>query len=200
MATTSINCPQCGDTLPLNFRHTKLVHCESCSSAIFMEDDSIRLIGEQSLLSEEPCLLERGVPIEIAGRDFVPVGQIRFNYERGYWEEWWIIDNGGQGWWLSIDEGDYVLEQPLERTFGIPFESYSVGATVEGWQVTEVDRGTCAGFMGELPEMILPGQSFRYAHLSRTGSKLLTVEFDDDGGEYQFEGEWIDPFEIKVRV
>jgi len=195
----TINCPQCGDELPIYFKWTKLVECQSCKSSIFLEDDSVKFIGKASTLSPEPSLLELRVPISIEDKIYTPLGKIRYSYGRGFWEEWFLI--GGKHhnleFWLSVDEGDFVLES--KANIVLPFkniERLSVGKKYGKFVVTEIGEGECMGFEGELPEPIAIGDIHKYAHLSEGGSDLMTIESSSDEIKI-FRGNWIDPFSIK---
>ena len=154
-------------------------------------------IGEASSLSPEPSLLQLHDPIQISGKDFLPIGKIRYAYGRGFWEEWFLTNNQNQKFWLSVDEGDFVLQQKSNIT--LPFKNLSavnVGRKYGKYVVTEKGTGKCVGFEGELPQTLKLGESHLYLHLSQGEGKLLTLE--NDGTENQtFEGEWIDPLTIK---
>ena len=193
----TINCPQCGDSLPIYFKWTKLVQCPSCKSTIFLEDESVKLIGKSSALSPEPSLLELRVPISIENKTYTPLGKIRYSYGRGFWEEWFLVGGKNREFWLSIDEGDFVLESRAKIV--LPFrniDKLSIGKQYGKFVVTEIGEGECVGFEGELPEPISIGDLHKYAHLSEGGADLMTVE--SSSGEIKvFRGHWIDPFEIK---
>lgn len=202
MYKDSKNCPQCGNALPLAFRYTKLTVCEHCDSTLFLEDHGTRLAGTRSVLAETPSLIQLKQPFQYAGKSYLPVGHIRYNYGYGYWDEWWIVDNAGDGSWMSIDEGDFAFELPQSLPDELPaFATLQLGKTVrlldKDWQVTELARATCEGFRGELPEIVTSGDQFDYAHLSGPQATLLTLEYSD-GQTYGFAGRWVDPFEIKV--
>jgi len=193
----TINCPQCGDSLPIYFKWTKLVQCPSCKSTIFLEDESVKLIGKSSALSPEPSLLELRVPISIENKTYTPLGKIRYSYGRGFWEEWFLVGGKNQEFWLSVDEGDFVLESRAKIV--LPFrniDKLSIGKQYGKFVVTEIGEGECVGFEGELPESISIGDLHKYAHLSEGGSDLMTVESSSDGIKV-FRGNWIDPFSIK---
>lgn len=193
----TINCPQCGYPLPIYFKWTKLVQCPACKSSIFLEDESIKLIGKSSTLSPEPSLLAIGEPIIIENKSFLPLGKIRYSYGRGFWEEWFLKGESNREFWLSIDEGDFALERPLN--IPLPFKDFRelrVGGEYGKYVVTEKNRAECVGFEGELPREVKIGEVYEYAHLSKGGASLVTVEYQD-GNLRIFVGEWIDPFKIK---
>jgi len=196
--TLKHNCPQCGDALARHFKYSKLIKCQSCGSSIFLEDDSVKLIGERSVLSEEPSLIQMHTSFSYGGRDYLPLGKIRYSYGRGFWEEWFIQGEQNQEFWLSIDEGDFVLEE--RAIINLPFTTFGqvkLGKKYNNYLVTEKGEGVCVGFEGELPKSITIGERHQYIHLSLGYNSLITVEFSNNHIE-TFKGEWIDPLYIKV--
>ena len=102
-----------------------------------------------------------------------------------------------QEFWLSIDEGDFALEQEAKIT--MPFHNIhklTLGKSYGTYVVTETGEGECVGFTGELPENISVGKLHQYAHLSEGGSSLITVESSSSKRMKVFKGNWIDPFKI----
>lgn len=200
MYSSTFNCPQCGNELPLNFRHSKLVVCSHCSSTLFLEDEALRLAGQQSVLADLPSLVQLQLPFSYRNTTYLPVGHIRYRYSDGFWDEWWVLDGQGEGSWLSVDEGEFAFEQaltePLDVLQNVGFERLKVGSYLDQWLVTERDQAVCEGFRGELPEIIEVGETFDYVHLSGRNSELITLEFVDEGIQ-AYQGQWVNPFEIK---
>jgi len=193
-------CPQCGDLLSVYFHYTKLIQCESCKSTIFLEDDAVRLAGKQSVLSEEPSLIALHQPFSYKQTTYLPIGKIRYSYGRGFWEEWWLKSEHGDAYWLSVDEGDMVLEQEVaEHTMAMVFDDLGIGMRLDRWIVTEMGSAICEGFEGSLPKEIAIGSRYDYAHLDGKGATLRTLEFTPQGLEV-YEGQWIDLFEIKKVI
>lgn len=195
MHSQSFNCPQCGDALARQFRHAKLIVCQSCDSTIFLEDDAVRLAGKQSALTPMMSLLKLNVPFEYQHQTYVPIGHVRYRYDRGYWDEWWVIGGDGKGIWVSVDEGDFAFETEIKLKEDIKYPSLILGRKIGSWIVTELDRAYCEGYEGELPEVIEAGESFDYAHLSGPKGALMTLEFPPSG-LVAYKGKWIDPFEV----
>jgi len=136
-------------------------------------------------------------PIIINKKTYLPLGKIRYAYGRGFWEEWFLKGEDNSEYWLSVDEGDFALER--KRTLRLPFKSphiVKVGKRYGNYLATEIGKGKCVGFEGELPHRIEVGKVHNYIHLSRGGGELVTIEFTD-GIDEVFEGAWIDPLKIK---
>jgi hypothetical protein len=199
-----LNCPQCGYPLPIYFLYTKLIECSICRSNIFLGDEVAKVVGTSSVLSPEPSIIQFYTPFTYKGEFFVPIGRVRYGYGRGFWEEWFLRRDDGDGWWLSIDEGDFALEREEDistlkdfasSTFNIP--NLRVGRFIDDYIISEVATGRCEGFEGELPKNIKIGLRHDYVHLSGEGGELLTVEKDESGEISLYRGRWIDPFLIK---
>lgn len=200
-----LNCPNCGAELPLAFRHARLATCAYCDSTVVLDDAGLRAAGSSGVMAEAPSLLALGTPFVHRALKLLPVGHARFAYEHGTWDEWWALDaDGGGGVWVSVDEGDIAVEEPLD----VPERDLpSVAALVPGAAVvlagerlvvTERGEATCEAVRGSLPEVLRPGDRFRYAHLSGRRGRLVTVEEGPDGSRRCTEGRWLDPFEIRA--
>jgi DNA-directed RNA polymerase subunit RPC12/RpoP len=196
--STSYNCPQCAAPLNFHFKYSKLIKCASCDSSIFLEDKHVKLIGQSSVLSPIPSLIKLYQNFKLQGKTFTPLGKIRYSYGRGFWEEWFLKDERNQEFWLSIDEGDFVLQEKVKLS--LPFKSasaFKLGRKYGQYLVTEKGEGTCVGFEGELPANINTHQKHHYIHLSLGQGNLVTAEFTKDLTE-TFKGKWIDPLDIEV--
>ena len=198
MYQNNINCPQCGSALALNFRHSKLRACEHCGSTIFLEDDAVEFAGKQSVLSKEASLVQLQQPFRYKKQSYLPVGHVRYQYEDGFWDEWWVINNAGEGLWVTVDEGDFAFERQVTTPENISFNHFQLGDEMRGWIVTERGHAVCDGFEGELPELVYQGERFDYVHLSKPGGQLFSLEFFEKKTK-AFEGNWADPFEIQVE-
>jgi len=138
------------------------------------------VIGTASTLSPEPSLVKIGTPIIIEKKTYMPLGKIRYSYGRGFWEEYFLKGEDSREYWLSIDEGDFALEKPMNIPLSIhSFDELRVGAEYGKYIVIEIGEGKCVGFEGELPKLIGVGDKHNYAHLSKGGTSLITVEFRD---------------------
>ncbi len=198
------NCPSCGAATPPLLKYSKLVVCAYCDSTLFLEDAQVASAGEKSVLAEIPSILSLGRQFHVLNWMFEPVGRIRYEYGDGdgYWDEWWVKLSTGNTKWISNDEGEYVIENEVESEAEAPsFEQFQIGGRLEllGKQlrVTELNQATCTGIEGQLPEIVHPGDTHRYAHLEGSNGELVTVEYEEDEVTL-FEGVWVDPFDIKA--
>jgi len=202
----TFNCPQCGDALALRFKYSKLTRCDSCQSTIFLEDETVLSLGQTTLLVDEPTLLSLHHPFVYEEKTFRPIGKIRYVYTLGFWEEWLVLNDEHKAFWISIDEGDMVIEEPLalgdEMIKTILTKKY-LGAKVtinnKQYWVTEKAKGTCQGFEGELDRRVKVGEILEYMHLTaRNGNEHITLE--REGTDYSaYVGQWLDMYEVKVH-
>jgi len=198
----TFDCPNCGAELSTRLRSTKLVACDYCDSNVFLEDDAVRLAGKQGVMAEHPSILRLHQSFTYRAWDFMPIGVARFDYGQGFWDEWWVLGGDGEGRWISVDEGDFALEEPIEIDKTPSAFELVPGRAIqlEGHDlyVTEKGKATCVAIKGELPEALSVGDSYTYFHLSGEGGLLYTLEIDR-GRAAGHRGRWIDPFDIKVR-
>lgn len=199
---TSFSCPNCGAKLSTHLRSTKLVACDYCDSNIFLEDETVRLAGKQGVMADYPSLLKLHQSFSYRDWNFMPVGVVRFDYGKGFWDEWWVKGGDGEGRWISVDEGDFALEEPfdLEKTPSA-FElvpGRSIRIDDRDLTVTEKGQATCIAIKGELPEALSVGDQYTYFHLSGAGGLLYTLEIDR-GRAACHRGRWIDPFGIEAQ-
>lgn len=200
----NINCPQCGHAMRMQMQYIKLIQCEACKSSIFLENDATRLAGDSSVLAPELSLITLNERFLYKQKSYLPLGMIRYSYGRGFWEEWWVTDKDNKEYWLSVDEGDFVLQEKVEVSYPESFiqdirvsMDRQIGNTIEGtWLVTEVGDAVCEGFVGSLPKRVKKGDTYRYMHLSGANALLRTLEIADDYSIESFEGLWISPFDI----
>jgi len=201
MGFDGMNCPNCGADLPRTLTRAKMVACAYCESTVLLEDDALRSAGEKGVMAEEPSLFVLGRPITYRRESFLPVGQARFSYGAGWWDEFWAVNGAGDGVWVSVDEGEIAVERPYEPGVTLSPARLKMGARVslngETFTVTEADRATCLALRGEFPEALHVGQTYDYWHLSGPLGRLVTLEYSD--GEFAAsEGVWVDPYLIRA--
>ena len=200
MGFDGMNCPNCGGELPKSVLRARMVACEYCESTVLLEDDALKTAGTKGVMAEEPSLFALGRELNYRRETFLPIGQARFSYAQGWWDEFWAVDGGGGGVWVSVDEGEIAVERPYEIGVSLSPARLSLGANVslngERFTVTEADRATCTALRGEFPEVLYVGQTYDYWHLSGPLGRLVTLEYGD--GEFAAsEGVWVDPYLIR---
>ncbi len=197
----TFQCSNCGAELPRRFSHAKMITCTHCGTTSLLRDAVWELAGEGGFMQDAPSLVQLGQHVEIEGLHLMPVGHARFSYGRGWWDEYWCLDDEGKGRWLSADEGDYALEVPLARADWPGNFRSRIGTAVtirgEEFRVTEAETATCLAVRGEFPEELEVGEAHLYFDLAGPEGQIATYE-KWDGGEAWTRGVWIDPWDVRV--
>lgn len=182
--------------------HARMVNCDFCGSSVVLNDDVLRKAGEAGEMLDAPELISVGQPVELGtAGTFTATGHVRYDYGRGHWDEYHGSLSTGDLVWVSVDEGDVVLQREVRGA--APSEgrkAFRLGAvvTVHGttYACSEVDNAVAVAFRGQLPEEIVLGETHLYANFSGPRGALLSGEAWD-GGTAWFAGFWIDPFDVK---
>lgn len=200
---TNLSCPQCGTAQAPRFRAAKMVTCPSCGTTLFLKDEAVCRAGEQGVLHELPAPIKLGEDFRHGPIRLTPLGFLRYDYGPGTWDEFWCIDPKGDGIWLSVDEGEMVLQAPIPQVNAPkPSPHLLLGHLISfqglDWQVQELGKATLIGWRGELPFAATLGETHRYLNCAR-GERLLSAELHEDGARW-FLGQWLDPYDIRVRA
>ena len=198
---SNFSCPNCGTEFAPEFATTRMMNCPSCGTSVFIDGEALRLAGEQGVMHDIPMLFGLGDRVTLEGQAWRPIGHARFSYGRGSWDEFWAIDAKGRGAWVSIDEGEVVVQDLLaEAQFPSDDAPPPVGGTVSyagrSYRVTEVETATCEALRGELPEAMTVGERYDFANCTGPDGELLSGEFWP-GGRAWYLGRWVDPFDVR---
>lgn len=195
-----ITCPNCGDAVRPAISGLKMASCASCGTALLLQDDAAKLAGEQGVMHDTPLLFGIGDTVTGARRDIVILGHARFSYGRGFWDEFWGTDDTGTPLWVSVDEGDIVVQHKVDTRTKID-ASAQLGAKFhmsgQDFTVTEKETAECVALRGSFDEMLQVGETFTFLNCTGADGELASGEFWP-GGHAWFIGEWIDPFDVKV--
>ncbi|KIC20291.1 DUF4178 domain-containing protein [Leisingera sp. ANG-Vp] len=199
---STFHCPNCASPVSPAAASVKLTACESCGTTLFLEDDQARLAGEQGVMHEAPMLFGLGSSIRLGGRTMQILGHARFSYGRGFWEEFWALDDGNSPCWVSLDEGDIVMQRVLRRPEWPKYDGYlKLGGTLnyegELFTVSEEDDAECVAVRGSFDQALIVGERYRFVNLQGEDGTLLSGEFQGSSREW-YRGQWYDPFEVEV--
>lgn len=183
-----MSCPACGAPLSIKHRFVKMVTCDFCGQLSLMTDQGLDPTGRTAKLVQLPSLLYVDATGTLKGQRFRVMGRLRYQYDAGYWDEWFMTFEGDKPGWLVEDEGSYTFYVKRALTSPIPpFESIEVGATIpianQRLFVTEKGRAKIVGGEGQLAFTVLPGEEVAYLNGS-SGSNLVSVEFTEDEIDY----------------
>ena len=196
-----LSCPSCGNQIELITRSPQIVVCPACNSTSELENSAFKLLGKFALLTESLSRLNLGKEFKYDNKTYLPVGRVRYDYGKGYWDEWYVRCDNNTYSWISEDEGDIVIETLVEPTpkeipgyYNIQLDTFlKIG--LNKYLVAEKGRCKMVGCEGELPFKIIPGDQYDYVDLLGIGALSYSIEYDN-GKIVCYSGKWIDPFEI----
>lgn len=175
--------------------------CDACGTTLYLKDSVFLNAGTSGDMHETPMLFELGDQIYIEGNKFETLGHARFDYGPGWWDEFYALDGNGKSAWISVDEGEVILQRYVDQDMaGVPQHAMRVGETFEvngyGYRITERDTATCIAVRGDFPEPLTVGETYKFVNARNKYADILSGEFSGRGAQWYI-GRWIDPFDVK---
>ncbi len=190
----TVSCPSCGAPVAFRSAASVMAVCAYCKSTLVKEADSVRDIGRMSDVLEDYSPIRIDTSGTFDGRAFTVVGRIQLRYPAGFWNEWYVLDDRGEGAWLSDAQGLYAFTRAVDRAglqgvvlprcdglaAGTPL---NLGRAPDGstrlFVAGDVRTAQCTGGQGELPFTVGAGYTARVADFRR-GVEFLTLDYSDD--------------------
>ena len=195
-----LNCPTCGAPVELQNRFVCVVNCDFCDVTSIVKGDSLDSTGRRAKLTKMPSIFFVDALGKLDGKSFKVLGRLRYEYDGGLWDEWFLSFDSGENAWLVEEAATYKLlfQQPpdnIPEYFGI-----KVGTTIQagGRDVYVIEKGTAKiiGGEGQLGFNFLPGDSVYYVDGS-CGDELVSIEYDHDDTEF-LTGRMVDRESVEV--
>jgi hypothetical protein len=175
--------------------------CPSCETTLIIDGTHVQNAGSSGEMHDVPALLKLGQSIRAKGIEYQIMGHARFDYGRGWWDEFWVQGSNNDSW-ISVDEGDVVLQRALRRadcpenTTPPKLGEYVI-AEYRNYRVTEAGTATCTAVRGVFPEVLSVGARHHYVNCTGKHGLLLSGEFSDGSPDWYF-GAWLDPFDFML--
>ncbi len=184
----SLSCPSCGAPLNIKNRFVKMVTCDFCSQVLLVKDSGLDLTGRAAKLAQFPSPLYVDAAGTLWGRAFQVAGRLRYQYDAGMWDEWFLTFADDKPGWLVEDEGEYIFYHKQTLTSPVPpFEQVKVGTVVpvSGREVfiTQKGQARIVGGEGQLAFTILPGEVVNYLD-GVSGQDQISLEYTTDEIEF----------------
>lgn len=198
---TPLTCPNCGHPLPEQQHKVVMTTCPSCVTTLYIDGPRLLTAGAAGELHDGPQLFGVGDVVKLGRKAWEVLGHARFSYGRGWWDEYWCEDPRGKGAWISVDEGDIIVQLPLTKgTHPALRPTSTLGQTFQ-WQketfrVVETGQGTVTALRGAFGERLAVGDTFTYVNAQGDNGTLMSCEGDGTGRPNWFIGDWHDPFEV----
>jgi len=179
-----MSCPACHAPLSIKNRFVKMVTCDFCGQVSLLRERGLAPTGQTATLVNLPSPLYVDAGGTLWGRRFQVMGRLRYQYDGGWWDEWFLVLENDKPGWLVEDEGEYRFYVKQTLTSPVPaFEAIRVGSvlSIAGHQVfvTEKGRARIAGGEGQLAFAIVPGEQVDYVDGS-SGDDVVSLEYTED--------------------
>lgn len=190
MKRVTASCPSCGGPVEFKTSASLLSVCPSCGSAVARGDRSLEDFGKVAALVQTNSPLRLGDSGRFHNHPFQILGHIQYQHPAGgVWDEWYVSFPGDKWCWIAEAQGKLYLTQKKTITGEdrLPdWESLRVGQSLPlGMQgtfvISEVNEAHVRGAEGELPFLLKPGASYRFADLSGEKQGFATLGYDAEG-------------------
>ena len=181
-----LSCPSCGAQVSVRSATSVLVVCDYCQSMLVRQPDNrFSDNGKTSAVLEDYSLIQIGTTGRYLDRPFTVIGRLQKEYDRGSWNEWYLIFDDGQDGWLSDSCGQYAVTVLKEKAYeSAPrYEETTPGGTqfrYGGQMFLAADvrsaKSLSAKAQGELP-FILNKDEITYAADYRASKSFLTLDY-----------------------
>lgn len=197
-----VSCPSCAAPIPDRNPGVVVAVCAHCDTALTWDAEAVQSSGIRSRLPQGFTRLFVGASGRLDGRSFVVMGRVRYALDGSPWDEWYVLDEEGRSFWITEDDHELAVELPQRAEAALAPEALEPGRWIEigdqRFLIEETGLATCVGIEGQLPFLVPPGESYRYADGSTPdGRHTLGVELDDDPPSV-FVGEWVDQERLAV--
>lgn len=204
MFSKEYTCPSCGAPITQNIPGSRMLCCTYCGQTSFVNADSLEAVGSKAPLIDYGSSFGIGKMGTFEGKEFQVLGRLRYEYEDGFWDEWYLSFFDGESMWVQEDDGSFVLfyyEEPL--SYRVDFEGTRVGSTIAITEkinevfVTSKSRASLQGGEGELPFRVSPGSQADFVDGIMKGKVVSTELLPEEN--VVFIGHPVDLEEFKLR-
>lgn len=181
-----INCPNCGGEIEGVSPLIRSIDCSYCGSWLRLNNQIWQANTGQEIALNAPSFLRVGLVGNLSdGAHYKVLGRIRLQYGQDTWDEWWLEDSHGDGFWLEEDDGVYyrhINTQELEMSdsslhVGVA-ENLSLSNGLNLF-VTEKYQATIVGREGFLPSEPESNSIVTYIDGVENGSEY-SLEIEDN--------------------
>lgn len=180
-------CPSCAAPVRFRISSSLVAVCEFCHSVVARADRKLSDRGKVAAIVETSSPLHLGLKGKFNGKSFEVVGRTQYTHAAGgRWDEWYAAFSNGKWGWLAEAQGRFYLtiEREIRDEEHLPaIDQLNVGEEVEAlgqnWTVAETGVATIAGAAGEIPFVLEPHGSHRYADLYGPGRRFATFDYSD---------------------
>ncbi len=183
-------CPSCGAEVIFKSGSSVVRVCDFCNSVVARTDRGLEDVGKVADVIESGSPLEvglrgvcRGVAFELTGR-----AQVQ-HAAGGMWDEWYAALADGRWGWLAEAQGRFYLTFQIQvpEPRALPsFEQLELGQPVTAIPAqiplvaAEKGEARMLAAEGEIPYLLTPGETYRYADLSGREGVFGTLDYGEE--------------------
>ncbi len=197
----NVLCENCGAESVVQNPAALSVVCAYCDSVLLLVDQQWKDSGDKSRLSQGFSRLYIGAYGSIQDERIHVIGRARYSFGRGFWDEWYVLDELGNGTWITEDNHEFCRQKRIDVNIDTPANiSPGMDIRVENiaFRVLESGQAECIGIEGELPKEVRPGVAYRYTDASSfDGVYALGIEHHQSSPTI-FLGTWLNQEDIKM--
>jgi len=181
-------CPSCGAANDVTNPGVVMRVCDYCKTAMYWDSESVVSAGGKSLDLPPSSRFKVGGTGKISGQRFRVLGRLSYAHESGTWSEWFAEMQDGKIKWITEDEGELFIEEPVAVSTAIPrFEDLQPGSIIpindKTGVVEEIGQARCLGGEGQIPFKVQIGETYPYADgAGADGSFSFGLEYDAETG------------------
>ncbi|RVU84358.1 DUF4178 domain-containing protein [Leucothrix sargassi] len=179
---TTLNCPSCGGAIEGVSPLIRSIDCGYCGAWLRLSNQLWKAEAGQRAPLDAPSFLRVGLRGDSPdGTHYTIRGRIRLQYQYGSWDEWWIENSQGDGFWVEEDDGVYYSHSiGKDINIGNAAKNSGVGDMLNipngpSLFITEKFTATIVGREGMLPSE------------PEAQSDVTYIDGVDDGEEYSLE-------------
>lgn len=179
---STLNCPTCGGAIEGVSPLIRSIDCSYCGAWLRLNNQLWEgNIGQATPLNA-PSFLRVGLRGNTpSGEQYTIRGRLRLQYDQGSWDEWWIENDHGDGFWVEEDDGVYYRHSTGETMpIGNAADATRVG------QMLALPNGPTL-FITEKFKAVIVGREGMLPNEPETDSTVMYIDGVADGEEYSLE-------------
>ncbi|ATU05257.1 hypothetical protein BKN14_02260 [Candidatus Gracilibacteria bacterium HOT-871] len=183
-----MQCPNCGRPIAFDEKYAKVVSCPYCNSILEFGGGELTKVGEQGIFIEFPSQFSVGKQTEFKGKNIYIKGQLRYEYDGGFLDEY-FTEVDGKVFFIREDDGIITVYSELEaKKVNIDISLDLVGNNLEydgqKFYVEEVGIIKLTNIKGFVNTKIVPGREYQYL-IGVSNGKRYNFEKDLKTGEFR---------------
>ncbi len=158
-----------------------MVVCDHCRSGIYRTDVDLELIGKVAAVAPIQSVVSLGACGRWKKKDFRVIGQIQLDHGSGPWNEWCLLLDETEHVWLAEAQGELLIFKRHDELNVPPAADLEPGKPMflgnTYFVVAEVGEARVTAAAGELPEPVVPGETYPYADARGADDQIATLAY-----------------------